>query len=64
MHSAHRDLETKFKRTKQDLIQSLKDKLIFQNQVNEKIDEITSLKTRNTDIESKLVTSKEKIDSL
>lgn len=31
MHSAHRDLETKFRRTRQDLDQSLKDKQLLQN---------------------------------
>lgn len=49
MHSAHRDLETKFKRTRQDLEQALKDKSDLQAQNNKRIEEITVLKTKNTD---------------
>ena len=41
MHSAHRDLETKFKRTRQDLEQALKDKSDLQAQNNKRIEEIT-----------------------
>jgi len=49
MHSAHRDLETKFKRTRQDLIKALEEKTLYQDQYSAKIDEITELKTKNTD---------------
>ena len=49
MHSAHRDLETKFKRTRQDLEQVLKDKSDLQAQNNKRIEDITALKTKNTD---------------
>ena len=44
MHSAHRDLETKFKRTKQDLTKAIEEKEYFQDELNQKIDEITELK--------------------
>jgi chromosome segregation ATPase len=64
MHSAHRDLETKFKRTRQDLEQALKDKSDLQAQNNKRIEEITVLKTKNTDQESKITSQKERIDSL
>ena len=49
MHSAHRDLETKFKRTRQDLIKAIEEKTLYQDQYSAKIDEITELKTKNTD---------------
>jgi len=63
MHSAHRDLETKFKRTKQDLHRALEEKSLYQEQVNMKIDEITELKTRNTEASSKITNMKEKLES-
>ena len=49
MHSAHRDLETKFKRTRQDLQKALSEKQSYQDQVSVKIDEITELKSKNTE---------------
>jgi chromosome segregation ATPase len=64
MHSAHRDLETKFKRTRQDLIKALEEKTLYQEQVGVKVDEITDLKTKNTELSSKITNLKEKVDSL
>lgn len=64
MHSAHRDLETKFKRTRQDLIKALEEKTLYQDQVSLKIDEITELKTKNTEHGSKITNLKEKVESL
>ena len=64
MHSAHRDLETKFKRTRQDLAKALEEKSLYQEQVNVRIDEITDLKTKNTDQSSKISSLKEKVDGL
>lgn len=55
MHSAHRDLETRFKRTKQDLQQASDQKNYYQEQVNMKIDEITILKTKCTEQASKII---------
>lgn len=34
MHSAHRDLETKFKRQRQDLMKALEEKEFYQDQLN------------------------------
>ena len=64
MHSAHRDLETKFKRTRQDLVKALDEKTLYQDQVSLKIDEITELKTKNTDQNSKITNLKENVESL
>jgi chromosome segregation ATPase len=64
MHSAHRDLETKFKRTKQDLQQALEEKEQLQNLCNHKIDEITELKSKGADSESKLAHARERIDGM
>ena len=33
MHSAHRDLDTKYKRTQQDLVKALKEKEELQDQI-------------------------------
>lgn len=64
MHSAHRDLETKYRRTKQDLTQALEEKEQLQNKVNAKIDEITELKSRGADSDSKLTHARERIDAM
>jgi hypothetical protein len=64
MHSAHRDLETKFKRTRQDLIKAIEEKTIYQDQLSIKIDENTDLKTLNTEQSSKITNLKEKVESL
>jgi predicted nucleic acid-binding Zn-ribbon protein len=64
MHSAHRDLETKYKRTKADLVQALQDKETYMNAMNVKIDEITDLKTKKSELESKLSQANEKIEVL
>ena len=49
MHSAHRDLETKFKRVRQDFAALNEQKMVLSQSVNDKIEEITSLRTKNTD---------------
>jgi len=41
MHSAHRDLETKYKRCRQDLQLAISDKDMFSNTLNVRNDEIT-----------------------
>lgn len=64
MHSAHRDLETKYRRTKQDLSQALEEKEQLQNKVNSKIDEITELKSKGADADSKLIHARERIDGM
>ena len=64
MHSAHRDLETKFKRTRQDLQKAMTEKQMYQDEVSIKIDEITELKSKNTEQFSKIVNQKERIDGL
>ena len=64
MHSAHRDLETKYRRTRQDLAQALEEKEQLQHKLNARIDEITELKSRGADADSKLVHAKERIDGM
>lgn len=64
MHSAHRDLETKYKRTRQDLKEALREKETYHNSVNMKIDEIAELKTLVTELDSKLGSAQEKNESL
>lgn len=63
MHSAHRDLETKYKRTRQDLKEALSEKDTYHNSVNMKIDEIAVLKTLVTELDSKLASAQEKNES-
>lgn len=61
MHSAHRDLESKFKRVLTDLalaqknLQQTSDKLIDRN------NEVTQLKTRQSDNEATMAQDKEDI---
>jgi chromosome segregation ATPase len=64
MHSAHRDLETKFKRTRQDLMKALDEKEHYHGQVSSKNDEITELKTTNTEQSSIITSLKEKVEAL
>jgi chromosome segregation ATPase len=64
MHSAHRDLETKFKRCRQDLAEALNEKNHLTTMLNNRNDEITELKTNKTDLEGKLTNSKEKGEAL
>jgi hypothetical protein len=54
MHSAHRDLETRYKRVKQDYVTAYEQKNYYQEQVNIKIDELTLVKTQKTEIETKI----------
>lgn len=63
MHSAHRDLETKYKRTRQDLVQALGEKEQLQESLNNKTEEVTELKTRCTELENKYTTASERIES-
>ena len=64
MHSAHRDLETKYKRCRQDLQLAMTDKETLTNTLNARNDEITQLKTKQTDLETKLSNARERIDNL
>lgn len=64
MHSAHRDLETKYKRCRQDLQLAISDKDMFSNTLNVRNDEITQLKTKQADLESKLASNRERIDTM
>lgn len=64
MHSAHRDLETKYKRTRHDLQQALKERDVYHESVNTKIDEIALLKNQITEFESQLGNAKEQIDTM
>lgn len=61
MHSAHRDLDTKYKRTQQDLVKALQEKEELQEQLQKLLDQNTQLKTENTKQESALVSLNEKV---
>jgi len=45
-------------------VKALDEKTLYQDQVSLKIDEITELKTKNTDQNSKITNLKEKVESL
>jgi chromosome segregation ATPase len=61
MHSAHRDLDTKYKRTQQDLAKALAEKDDVQEQLQRLLDQNTQLKTENTKLESQGVSLSEKV---
>ena len=61
MHSAHRDLESKYKRVLNDLSNSQKNVKILNEQLSDKTSEITTLKTVKAENESKLLTNGEEI---
>lgn len=64
MHSAHRDLESKYKRVLNDLSNSQKNVKILNENLTEKTTEITKLKTIKAENESKLLTNDEEISQL
>ena len=64
MHSSHRDLETKYKRTRQDLAQATQEKDLLNEQLTTYHSEITELKQKNTEQQSRIVNQKEKIEGL
>lgn len=49
MHSKHRDVCTKFERVKVDFEKAKEDKINLEGNLENKIEEITQLKTKNTE---------------
>jgi len=60
MHSAHRDLDTKYKRTQQDLAKAMQEKEELQIQLQQVMEQNTQLKTECTKQESQIVALTEK----
>ena len=61
MHSAHRDLESKYKRVLTDLANSNKQLSMLNTKLHERNAEITSLKTTKAEYESTIATQSEEI---
>jgi len=55
MHSAHRDLESKYKRVLNDYALSQKNLQLMTTQLSERSNEVTTLKTLKAENESKVV---------
>lgn len=55
MHSAHRDLESKYKRVLNDYALSQKTLQLMTTQLSERSNEVTALKTLKAENESKVV---------
>ena len=64
MHSAHRDLESKYKRCLVDLANANKKNSMLDTKLHERNAEITSLKTTKAEHESLLTQQNEMIESL
>ena len=64
MHSAHRDLESKYKRVMTDLSNAQKNIKMLNEKLQEKTDEVTQLKTIKAEHETQINQDKEEIDSL
>jgi len=64
MHSAHRDLESKYKRVLNDLSNAQKNVKILNDQMATKNTEITNLKTIKAENESRLLTFEEESSQL
>jgi len=64
MHSAHRDLESKYKRILNDLSNSQKSNKMLTEKLNAKSDECTELKAVKTENESQINQDGEEIGSL
>lgn len=63
MHSAHRDLETRYKRVLQDLNNSSKQIKIQNEKLQNRTDEITGLKTNQAENETDIAQKREELDS-
>lgn len=61
MHSAHRDLESKFKRVLTDLALAQKNLQQTSDKLNDRNNEVTQLKTRQSDNEATMAQDKEDI---
>ena len=64
MHSKHRDVCTKFERVKVDYEKAKDDKIDLEGSLENKIEEITQLKTKNTEQECIIAKQAERIESL
>lgn len=61
MHSAHRDLESKFKKVLTDLALAQKNLQQTSDKLNDRNNEVTQLKTRQSDNEATMAQDKEDI---
>ena len=64
MHSAHRELESKYKRVLNDLHTEKKNNKLLEDKLNSRQDEISSLKTQQAENESQMLQDRETIGSL
>lgn len=64
MHSAHRDLESKYKRVLSDLANTNKQNSALSAKLIERTDEVSTLKTCKAENESTMAQDKEEIASL
>ena len=63
MHSAHRDLETRYKRVLQDLTLTQKNTKVLNEKLMANNDEILALKTTDAENESIINSQREQLDS-
>ena len=63
MHSAHRDLETRYKRVLNDLNNSNKQIKMLNERLQQRTDEITSLKTTQAENETEIAQKREELES-
>jgi chromosome segregation ATPase len=63
MHSAHRDLESKYKRVLSDLTNSQQQIKMLNEKLSGKTDEVTDLKTVQAEHETIIARNKEEIES-
>jgi predicted nuclease with TOPRIM domain len=64
MHSAHRELESKYKRVLNDLHTEKKNSKLLEDKLTARQDEIASLKTQQAENESQMLQDRETIGSL
>ena len=63
MHSAHRDLETRYKRVLNDLGAAQKNIKLLNETMQKRTDEITELKTRQAENETEIAQKREELES-
>lgn len=63
MHSAHRDLETRYKRVLSDLNNAQKNIKMLNERLQQRTDEITKLKTTQAENESEIAQKREELES-
>ena len=63
MHSAHRDLETRYKRVLQDLSNAQRNNKMLNQTLSEKTSEITMLKTTQAENETDIAQKREELES-